>query len=215
MNVYFISGLAADSRVFCNIRLPPGYETHHLGWIDPAKDEALEQYALRLAGNIDTTKPFGLIGLSMGGMIATEIARKYTVEFIVLISSIPTAACFPSFYRFLGRMGLHRIVPTSLLKSGAVMKRFFEPGTSADKRLLTQVIIDSDPAFIRWAIQAIMKWKASPPPDKFLHIHGTRDAILPVKLVKPTHTIRNGGHMMIMNRAKEINKILQENLPPA
>jgi hypothetical protein len=37
MNVYFISGLAGDSRVFKHVRLPQGYEMVHLDWINPKK----------------------------------------------------------------------------------------------------------------------------------------------------------------------------------
>jgi hypothetical protein len=46
-------------------------------------------------------------------------------------------------------------------------------------------------------------------PEKLVHIHGTRDGILPVRFTKPTHTIA-GGHLMVLNRAHEINKILND-----
>ena len=70
MNVYFISGLAADRSVFKYIRLPEGYDAIYLEWIAPLPGETLPQYAERLAQQMDATKPFGVIGLSFGGMLA-------------------------------------------------------------------------------------------------------------------------------------------------
>jgi len=214
MIVYFISGLAADRRVFRNISLPEGYEARYLDWIDPVRKETLEEYSLRLAAGIDRSVPFGLIGMSMGGMIAAEIAKKYPADFIVLISSIASASHFPALYRFLGRAGVHRLIPASFLKSASVLKRLFEPGTMTDKKLLTQIILDSDPVFIRWALAAVLTWRSTDPPENYLHIHGTRDSILPLRLVRPTHVIKNGGHMMVLNRASEINEILRQHLLP-
>ena len=66
MNVYFISGLGADRRAFERIQLPPQFSVHHLDWIEPRKDESLNDYAMRLGEGIDTTKPFALVGLIHG-----------------------------------------------------------------------------------------------------------------------------------------------------
>jgi hypothetical protein len=76
MKAYFISGMAADARVFRHIRLPEGYEPVYLDWIDPVPHESLRSYALRLAERIDKNHPFILLGLSFGGMLGTEIAKK-------------------------------------------------------------------------------------------------------------------------------------------
>ncbi len=67
MKVYFISGLAADKRVFKYISLPTGCEAVHLDWITPQKDDTLPSYALRLASAINRDEPFALVGLSFGG----------------------------------------------------------------------------------------------------------------------------------------------------
>ena len=58
MKVYFISGLAADSRVFKHIRLPEKYQPVYLDWIKANKNESLESYALRLAKKIDMNEKF-------------------------------------------------------------------------------------------------------------------------------------------------------------
>lgn len=42
-------------------------------WIEPLPNETIEQYAKRLAQCIDTSQPYVIIGVSFGGLIATEI----------------------------------------------------------------------------------------------------------------------------------------------
>ncbi|HEY0057769.1 MAG TPA: hypothetical protein VGB56_01465, partial [Flavisolibacter sp.] len=125
MNVYFISGLGADCRVFKNIQLPDSYKAIHLEWIKPLAGESLAEYALRLSGSIDTTQPFGLIGLSLGGMIAVEISKHKRAEWVVLISSIPVSNALPKYYQLGGKLGLHKIIPISMLRQASFIKRFF------------------------------------------------------------------------------------------
>lgn len=208
MKVYFISGLAADKRVFKYIALPEGYEIVHLDWIDPQPGESLHGYSLRLAQKIDRSQPFILLGLSMGGMIASEIATEYNPVQTILISSIVSANQLPVYFKWAGRIRLHRLVPIRLVKSAAIMKRLFTAETPDDKETLKAIIRDSNPRFIRWAIDAILKWEMQKPPEHIIHIHGTRDEVLPIRFVKPTHRIERGGHLMVMNHYEEINRIL-------
>jgi pimeloyl-ACP methyl ester carboxylesterase len=212
MKVYFISGLAADKRVFKYIQLPEGYEIIHLEWIAHDKNESLSEYAGRLAASIETTEPFVLVGLSMGGMIASEIAKKYSPLATILISSISCYQHLPTHLKWAGKLRLHKLVPVSIVKRAAIMKRLFTTETPDDKITMKQIIRDSDADFIKWAMDAILKWRNEAIPDPIYHLHGTKDEVLPVKYTKPTHFIRNGGHLMIMTRAKEVNRFLEETL---
>ncbi len=210
MKVYFICGLAADSRVFKHIQLPVGYEQVCLDWIRPEKGEPLSDYALRLAADIDTKQPFALVGLSMGGMIAVEIAKRLKPATTILISSIPSAAHLPKYYRLASRLHLHQLIPITVIQKASVLKRAFTTETTEDKVMLKDMIRKSDPYFIRWAMEAVLTWKNTEVPEGVVQIHGGRDAILPKRYTKPTYIIDSGGHLMIMNRAEEINEILKE-----
>jgi pimeloyl-ACP methyl ester carboxylesterase len=79
-----------------------------------------------------------------------------------------------------------------------------------DREMLRNMIRHSDPQFIRWAIRAVLHWRHTPVPQNIFHIHGTNDEILPLRYTHPTHLLKGGGHLMVMNRAKEINAILLE-----
>lgn len=212
MKTYFISGMAADSRVFCHIRLPQGYEAVHLEWIKPEKNESLAAYALRLAQRIDTNEPFVLIGLSFGGMLASEIAKQYKPAMTILISSIPISSHLPGYFKVAAKLRLHKMVPVSLLKTAASMKRLFTKETSADKRLILQAIRESDASLIRWSMDAILKWKNDQMPEPCCHIHGTRDELLPIRYTNPTHAIKKGGHMLVLTDARMVNDILSSTL---
>lgn len=208
MKVYFISGLAADKRVFKYIQLPAGCEAVFLDWIAPQKDDTLPSYALRLADRINKDEPFALVGLSFGGMLATEIAKQYKPAVTFLISSVPVSKDLPGYFRMAGKMGLHKIVPVSLLKSSAATKRLFTREKNADKRLLLEIINESDSGLIRWSVDAILNWQNDIVPQPLWHIHGTRDEILPVKFTHPTHTIPKQGHVMVMTCPGIVNDLL-------
>lgn len=218
--VYFISGLGADHQVFKYIRLPEGMVAVHLHWLKPGKTETLQEYAARLAEHIDIAEPFALVGLSFGGMLATEIAKRNQPQHIILISSIPLSAQLPGYFRIAAALRLHRIVPVGLVKFAATSKRLFTNEKNEDKKLIRELIRNTDPFFLRWAMGAILQWKneqvpfatdhLKDNPASFTHIHGTSDAILPSRYTRPTHRIPKAGHLMVMTRPKAINAILQE-----
>jgi len=212
MKVYFISGLAADSRVFKYIQLPPDCEPVFLEWIKPVKNESLKDYSLRLAEKIDINEAFSLIGLSMGGMMASEIANKLNPVVTILISSVPSSKHLPFYFKTAGALKLQNAVPIALVKSAAVVKRFFTAETDDDKKMIRQIIRESDNDFIRWAMGAILKWQRETVPSSYIHIHGTRDEVLPIRFTRPTHIIKKAGHLMIMTNAAQINEILADAL---
>jgi pimeloyl-ACP methyl ester carboxylesterase len=210
VKVYFISGLAADRRIFKNICLPEGFEPVYLDWIQPQSSESLSGYALRLANKIDQSEKFVLVGMSMGGMIAVEIAKKLHPVLTILISSIPASKHLPPYFRLAARLYLHHLVTIRLMKVAAIAKRFFTTETKEDKEMLKTIIRESDPAFIKWALKAILQWDNAEVPEHLIHIHGSKDEILLIRFTQPTHVIAKAGHMMVMNKASEINEILAE-----
>jgi len=204
--------MAADSRVFKHIHLPEGFEMIFLDWIKPDKNESLKDYSLRLGNKIDTSTPFILIGLSMGGMIAAEIAKVFPPSKTILISSIQDPSQLPPYLKLVGKLRLHYLIPVKMLKVAAKTKRLFTTESEEDKTLLRQIIQESDSSFVKWGMDAILKWKTEKQLGNCVHIHGTIDEVLPMRYTRPTHIISKAGHMMVMTRAKEINSILETEL---
>ena len=214
MKVYFIPGMGADHRVFSYVRLPEGYEPSYIQWIAPLHRESLGDYAARLLPQIDTTQPFILAGVSMGGMLCVEIAKHVAPVCTVLISSVPLSAHLPKMYRLAGKLGLDRLVPAALLKFAAIVKHSFFLYPHRNRRLMRQIIRDTDDRFLYWSLRTILDWKNEWVPQPLYHIHGRRDEVLPCRLTTPTHIIKKGGHMMVVSLPETVNAFLGEILPP-
>ena len=87
--IYCISGLGANEKVFQFLDLSFAKPVF-IKWLFPLKNETLPQYALRLKEDfIDEPDPI-IIGLSLGGMIAVEIAKTIPSARVILISSAKT-----------------------------------------------------------------------------------------------------------------------------
>jgi pimeloyl-ACP methyl ester carboxylesterase len=209
MKVYFIPGLAADKRVFRHIRLPEHFESCYLEWIPPQKNETLREYAYRMATQIDVSQPFILIGLSFGGMLAVEIAKKYPPLQIILIASISHHRYLPKYYRMAYRVGMHHVLGINIIKKAVYVKRYFTNESKDDKLIIRQMARDMDPGFVQWAIRAVVTWQTDEEELPVYHIHGTKDIILPFAVNKIQYKIQGAGHLMIFDRADEINVVLQ------
>lgn len=212
MNTYFISGLGADKRIFSKLKLSEKINIIHIDWINPNKNETLEAYAQRLSRIIDTSQPFALIGVSFGGMIAVEIAKILAPTTTVIISSTMLSKQLPRLYRFAGKLGLLKLIPAKLLKSSNRLTQNYYFGTrsGSEKTLLSKIIKDTDPYFLKWAIGSILGWKNNIKPERIYHIHGTNDKILYSKTAKPDYIIENGTHFMVYQNAKEISGIIDK-----
>jgi pimeloyl-ACP methyl ester carboxylesterase len=210
-NIYFISGLGADYRAFGKLTFPSEFCLIPIDWIAPQLNESLVNYADRLSLKIDSTTPFYLIGLSFGGMLATEIAKKLNPIHTFLISSAATYKEIPWYFRAAGVCNLQKIIPISILrnKRGLGLK-YMGAKTADDLDLLIQLVKDSDPYFMKWALTAILKWKNLEIPTHVTRIHGTADYILPIRyLPEPEIILKKGGHFMVYANGKDISQHLQ------
>ncbi|PSL46667.1 pimeloyl-ACP methyl ester carboxylesterase [Chitinophaga niastensis] len=212
-HLYLISGLGADERIFNNLRFPGNYQVHYLQWITPLPDEPISNYAARMAQGIKADGPITLMGVSFGGIMSLEIARHIPVEKNILLSSIKLTAEKPPYYNWVRKLGLHKL-PDQILyqRRNVIVKRFLNIETAAERTLVNEYLAKRDYTYMRWAVNVILHWENEIVPDGLIHIHGAKDWPFPVKYLKPTHVIPDGGHFMVLNRAEEINKILAANL---
>lgn len=209
MKAYFISGLGADKKAFQRIKLPTGYEPVYLDWIAPEKNESLTNYARRFSSLIND-EPFVLIGLSFGGMLACELARLRSPAKTIIISSIPTSDELPWYFKRAGRIGLHKYVPVNLLGAATVLKNMFGTVSKEDKALIYNYAKFADRNLVRWSLHAILSWQQHERLPGVVHVHGSRDFMLPVRYTHPDYIVEDGGHLIVFNKAEEVNRILGE-----
>jgi pimeloyl-ACP methyl ester carboxylesterase len=208
--IYVLSGLGADERVFQKIDF--GGPVTFVKWAVPEPTESIQAYAVRIAAGIPDACPI-LVGLSFGGMVAIEIAKHIPVEKLVLIATAKTREGLPFYYRLIGYLNLHRLVPVQLLKqSNRLTNWAFGAASGADKNLLKQILADTSPQFLKWAMNQILHWKNQSLPTQVVHIHGTSDRILPIAFVNCDIRIEGGGHLMTLNKPEVLGAVIRRYL---
>ncbi|MEO5562023.1 MAG: alpha/beta hydrolase, partial [Chitinophagaceae bacterium] len=171
----------------------------------------IEAYSRRLCDQIKTEEPI-LIGLSFGGMIAVEVAKWITTEKIILIASAKSRKEIPFYYKLAGFLKLHKLLPAKLLtRPNRLAFWLFGTTNKQEEKLLSDILAETNPVFLNWAIDKIINWKNTITPENIWHIHGSADRILPIAFIKPNVRVSHGGHFMALNKAKELSDlILQE-----
>jgi pimeloyl-ACP methyl ester carboxylesterase len=207
--VYFISGLGADKRAFSFLDLS-FCEPFFIDWIVPLKNESLSAYAARLKEQIKDDNPI-IVGVSFGGMLATEIAKSDPTVKVILISSNKIKKEFPRILMVGKYIPLYKWVPSAVLKKATIFRKlFFGPTGEKQQKIFHQILKDTDTNFTKWAVYAILHWENAVIPKNVVHIHGTSDKLLPYRLVKADYSVEKGTHLMVMNQPGEISSLLKQ-----
>jgi pimeloyl-ACP methyl ester carboxylesterase len=212
LNVYCISGMGVDGRLFKNLKLK-NCRIHHVNWNTPLKNESLPDYAMRLAEQIDTSQPFALIGVSFGGMCCVEIAKRLKPVKTFVISSCKVSKELPLKITFWKNLAFYKFLKDSRYIFGAMLvkKQFGVNGKEQAQKFL-EMLRSAPKNYFRGAVQCIMTWKNDVVPESVVQIHGTDDQVLPHKRIKCDYKIKGGNHFMIVNKADEINEIINKEL---
>jgi hypothetical protein len=211
LNIYFLSGLGVDKRVFKNIHLSGNFSNFFIEWIQPVPNESIRSYAKRMAEFIDKREPFILVGLSFGGMMAVEMDKFVHPMKTIIISSATNHLQLPWFVKTIRCIPLYKIMPSQLLKKTNLLFYYlFGIKTKEEKMLLQAILRDTNPSILKWSIDAISRWNNKTVPENLTHIHGDADKLLPVKLTKANIIVKGGEHFMIYSKAAEISQILNK-----
>jgi pimeloyl-ACP methyl ester carboxylesterase len=209
MTLYFLSGLGADKRVFQKLKLPDQYSIVHIDWITPEPNEHVTAYAKRLSAGINQQEAFAVIGLSFGGIIATELSKIVAPVQTIIISSVASSKQLPAHFTVLKHVSVHKLIPSRFLKiKNPLVYWFMGAKTKREKVLFNQILNDTDITFFRWAVSVIMNWQHSMPIKNLYHIHGSADNIFPMRNVSADHKIDGGGHLMVYSDAEEISSVI-------
>lgn len=211
-NIYVISGLGADHTVFCRLNLP-GYQFIHVKWVEPVKGESLGDYAKRLLPQITGKNPI-ILGLSLGGMLALEVAKLIPTKRVISLSSATNYSELPFRYKLAGGLRLQKILPVYAFARG---NRFtywiFGVKKKEDKVILDEVFINLNKGFLYWALNAVLNWDNEVLPKNLNRIHGTSDLILPLKKTSEYDEIVQGGtHLMLLNQPKDVIEAIMRQL---
>jgi hypothetical protein len=198
MKIYAFSGLGADGRVFSALHLD--HELVVLPWKKFSENDTMSSYALKMIEDLDLSEPHCFLGVSFGGMLVAELSNLKSPTHSILVSSVINPNELPWMFRL--KIPLYRL-PSFLFKlTRTWLCRWFGAN---DKRLVKNILKDTDPVFIKNAIRLIINWENK---DKgvILRIHGDRDRIIPKPNIEMI-TVK-GGHLVIVDQAVEISKLI-------
>lgn len=219
IHVYCMPGMAANPSIFEHIRLPEErYKIHWLSWIPPKNNEPISDYARRICENVNHENVI-LIGVSLGGVIVQEMKKFIKVRLLILISTIKTKYELPGFMRFGRKTKLYKLLPLGLAGYyDQLVKLPVGKKTKSRIKLYKNYIGVVDKPYLKWSIDQILNWNQEEPPSDFIHIHGDKDHLFPIKYIEQPVVLKGGTHIMIINRFRWFNdhlpQLIEEHITP-
>ena len=209
--VYLIPGQGADARLYKNIQLDSIYEVRNIEYFTPEKGWDMNEFAHQLARQIDTTQTFSIVGVSLGGMLATEMNDFLNPKKVILISSAKSRKELPFRYRFQKVIPIHEIVPGFVIKASAkILQPIVEPDRGKDASTFKAMLRDKDPKFMKRTVKMILEWNRETYDENIFHIHGDLDKTIPARNVDFDYLVEDGSHMMVLTRGDLISQLLNQ-----
>ena len=212
IHIYFVPGLAASPKIFEYLQFPKEkYELHYLEWLLPLfKKETIEDYAKRMAKLVSEDNPV-LVGVSFGGIMVQEMSKHLNPKKIVIISSVKSKHELPKRFKAIQFTKAYKLIPAKTITNIEQLS-VYAFGDFAKKRvkLYREYLSVRNEKYLAWAIYNVLNWQQTIPIKNTLHIHGVDDGVFPIKHIKNCITIDKGTHVMILNKAKLISKIITD-----
>lgn len=214
ITLYLLPGQGSDHRIYQHIQFPDNVDTVHLHFIMPDENEDMTTYAKRMTQYIDTTESFALAGVSLGGMVATEMSRFVHPELIILLSSASSSEEIPETYARYRAHPIYKWIPSGFFKYATfILQPMYEPDRKTERETCNAMIADKSALFMKRAVHLIVSWNRLETDNctiPLYQIHGTADHTLPVDLITANTYITNGSHMMTLTQAAEVSAAIQQ-----
>lgn len=210
---YAVPGLGASNELFSQLKFPPWLRIQPVNWEPCHAKENLSHYTERLLPQVDLTRPHIYIGFSFGAAVAVELAKRTRPRLTVIVSGVAQRKEIPFYLRRIRALGVYNLAPlvvrlwTPLLRWGASLAFGTKDPHALD--MLVRMIRNIDPTFYECGLKAFMNWDNNETPEPLLHIHGSRDRLLPTRYVKPEIIIPRAGHFIIYTHAEQISQVIR------
>jgi pimeloyl-ACP methyl ester carboxylesterase len=211
--LYMLPGLGSTSHLFHRMTFDSNYTINHINYPVPDRNSTMQSYAALLSEQIDTSKDFVLIGTSIGGMLAVELADITKPSSVFIIASAKTRDELPPRYKFQRIIPLHKLIGSKVIKkSTALLQPIVEPDSKCDRHIYLSMLDEKDAVFMKRAVEMILMWDRTTYSNSIVHIHGSKDHTLPIRYTNPTVIIENGSHMMTLTHSATVQQIIEDAL---
>jgi pimeloyl-ACP methyl ester carboxylesterase len=215
MTTYFIGGIATDRQLYEH-QLQHIPRSVYLPFPQPERGDTMESYVLKFLPAIDTSAPFSLVGMSMGGIMVMELLRHVAPQKVILISSVKCRAEMPWRLRQLKYSRLHRLLPgkgfIAGIQYGSRLLREIN-GVPGLREKVVQMARNNPPGFLYWCMNAIANWGGQADYRKdIIHIHGTEDRMFPYRHISNAIAVKGGSHNLLLTRPEQITDLLLHHL---
>jgi len=206
--IFCFTGLGGDERLFSKLSIP-GFDLVYVPYINALnQEESIEDYCIRFAKKVHCTSNDYLMGVSLGGVMAVELAKHLSYKKVILISSAKTKNEFPPFFDLLKWFNFDLEYPDKWVSFLGIYKGIFGLQTQEEEDLFISMLKKTKNEFFNWSKQAILNWKNTALPSRFIHVHGTSDFVFPSMFIKDYEPVNNGGHFMVYSQAKQVSHII-------
>ena len=224
-SLVLIPGLGADVAFYARQRQAFGDRLIVPQWIQPQhEDETLEHYAHRLARRIqelpNLRRPFFVGGVSLGGMLAAEIAEccgDDAAGLLLIAACCRRQQVTPLFRVVAAGSG---VVPDGLIKgllNHAVPHAigWWQGLDPAATDLFNQSTFRTDIPLLKWGGRAIRRWQEPADPKCPVYLaHGRRDWVIPIPedAMRPgvDLAIPDGRHLIHFTHASAVNRWIRQ-----
>ena len=207
--LFLVSGMGADERLFKNLDLS-GFEVVPARWIDPHPQDTLEVYAQKLIGYYGIESGSSVIGVSLGGMIAVEIAKQVAMRHAIIVSSIKSPAEAPAYYKFFKTFPIYTLLSGEfLIAASSLVKPIMGKMAGIHADLFYSMLKKTSPVFLKWSIGAALNWDNDVRPESITHLIGDNDKVFSYKKISDAIVVPGGDHMMVFNYARRLNPIIK------
>lgn len=209
MTLHLIPGIGGTADMFRDYRFPFPVRAHDYPR-PPSADWSFADYARCQAATQGIEAGDVLVGMSLGGLMACEIAKQLPIRKLVLVSSGTRAEHIAPWLRWLSPLSPH--VPFRWLQRVTV-----PVGTFGEVRQRTlRMFKASDPDFLAWGCLNAPRWEGLDHHPDLTQIHGAWDPVFPPRLQRGRlhHLLPHAGHITLLRQHREINALLLEHLAP-
>jgi pimeloyl-ACP methyl ester carboxylesterase len=197
--IFALPGMGADKRLF------PGAWQELEGmkfveWTAYTAARTIPEIAVAIAEREEIKDGDSVVGTSLGGMVACEIAKIRRIEQMVLVASAMSPDEISGLFSILRPLAPY--APVKLVKALSASV----PGD------LARMVGDADEGFVRTMCAAILDWGGLQVAHPgLIRIHGARDLV-----ILPPGTadlMLEGGHLIAMTHAGECVTFLERTAP--